>query len=98
MAADEPAGPPPATAKSKSYRRLAIVIRSSEYHFEAREAGNFFCCEIGPRRFRNNDPAQSIRLPGMMLTIWLIVRYNLSRQLDHQYHTRVTLLTILEQD
>src|SRR6202030_4740907 len=42
IAADEPAGPPPATAKSKSYRGLAIVIRSLRYHFEKPEEGNFF--------------------------------------------------------
>src|SRR6266516_3132571 len=37
MAADEPAGPPPATAKSKSYPGLAIVIRSLRLSF--RETG-----------------------------------------------------------
>ena len=42
MAADEPAGPPPATAKSKSYRGLAGFITSLKYHLEKREAGNFF--------------------------------------------------------
>jgi hypothetical protein len=42
MATDEPAGPPPATAKSKSYRVLALVRTSLKYHFETRETGNFF--------------------------------------------------------
>src|SRR4030095_12740404 len=41
MAADEPAGPPPATAKSNAYRTSAPVITALKYHYVERGAGNF---------------------------------------------------------
>src|SRR5438874_8449087 len=40
MADDEPAGPPPATAKSKSYRVSVPIITSLKYHYVGLGAGN----------------------------------------------------------
>src|SRR5437016_11448894 len=74
MAADEPAGPPPATAKSKSYRGLAGFITSLKYHLEKREAGNFFKPVAKSARgdSGNNDRTRIARVPGIMLIVWPI--------------------------
>jgi len=80
---------------------LAGFITSLKYHLEKREAGNFFKPVAKSARgdSGNNDRTRIARVPGIMLIVWPIVRYDQSRKTESSPVSHsVTLLTILEQD